>query len=54
MGNGWNGLRGGAGVVVVAGAEIKGWGGGRGKWVVVQVVKDFKLDLRRKRNAIFA
>ena len=54
MGNGWNGLRGGAVVVVVVGAEIKGWGGGRGKWVGVQVVKDFKLDLRRKRNAIFA
>ena len=64
-GMGWNGaggashgLRGGAVVVmvVVVGAERRGWGGGGGGkrvGVGVRVVKPFRLDLSKKRIAIF-
>ena len=60
---GWNGsggashgLRGGAVVEVVVGAERKGWGGGGGGkrvGVRVRVVKFFRLNLSKKWTAIF-
>ena len=62
-GMGWNGaggashgLRGGAVVEVVVGAERKGWGGGGGGkrvGVRVRVVKFFRLNLSKKWTAIF-
>ena len=60
---GWNGaggashgLRGGAVVEVVVGAERKGWGGGGGGKRVrvrVRVVKLFRLDLSKKWTVNF-
>ena len=59
-GMGWNGaggashgLKGGAVVVVVVGAERRGWGGGKLVGVEIRVVKLFKLDLSKKWTAIF-